>query len=78
MSDNKVTPKTNKIGEFHSVTNEFSRTYVFPSGEITVSRVTRICVRPSGTHRLETAEGGKYIIPTGWIAIKIDASTWSL
>jgi hypothetical protein len=66
------------IGEFKEITvPEKSRTYVFPSGKVTVVDVSKVCVRPSGSHRLETASGEKYIIPSGWIAMKIDAEEWS-
>ena len=56
---------------------EKSRTYVFAAGEVTVLNVVRVCSRPSGSHRLETAVGEKYIIPAGWLAIKVDAEAWS-
>jgi hypothetical protein len=73
MSNNAET-----VGDFKEITApEKCRTYVFPAGEVTVSNVSRVCVRPSGSHRLETTSGEKYIIPSGWIAIKIDAETWS-
>jgi len=66
------------VGEFKEVTvPEKSRTYVFPTGEVTVNNVAKVCVRPSGSHRLETATGEKYIVPAGWLAIKIDAESWS-
>jgi hypothetical protein len=64
--------------EFTEITGEASRAYIFPSGEVAVLRVVRICIRPSGTHRLETESGEKYVIPTGWLALRIDAKSWSL
>lgn len=65
--------------EFAEISGENSRTYLFPKGaELTVFGVTKICVRPSGTHRLESAGGFKYIVPAGWIGIRIDAGEWSL
>lgn len=65
--------------EFKKLTfPEASRTYVFPTGNITVKDVVKICVRPSGTHRLETSTGKKYIIPTGWLGIEVEAAQWSL
>ncbi len=64
------------------VNGERSRTYMFATEygkqEITVKNVTAICVRPSGSHRLETAKGTKYIIPGGWLALEVDADQWSL
>ena len=57
---------------------EKSRTYTFPGNQtFTVKNVARICVRPSGSHRLEDSDGCKYIIPSGWIAIKVEADKWS-
>ncbi|MGO1069503.1 hypothetical protein [Lysobacter sp. CA199] len=57
--------------------SEASRTYHFPDNQrITVERVVRLCVRPSG-HRLETADGKKFIIPGKFIAIETDAKEWS-
>lgn len=64
--------------KFNQVVGERSRTYIFRDGDMTIVGVTALCVRGSGTHRLETAAGSKYIVPTGWVAIKIDAEDWSL
>lgn len=56
---------------------ESSRVYDFGNGKtVTIQNVTAICVRPSGTHRLETADGTKWIIPPGWIAISFKAEGW--
>lgn len=58
---------------------EKSRTYVWPNGaRDTIENVTSICVRPSGSHRLQTADGKKHIVPTGWLRIEIDAAEWSV
>jgi hypothetical protein len=58
---------------------ERSRTYHFPSGEkITIEGVSQILVRPSGSHRLVTQTGVKWIIASGWIAIEIDVDNWSV
>ena len=57
---------------------ERSRTYHFPAGEvICIPNVSRLAVGKSGTHRLETSTGKKYIIPTGWLALEIDVDSWS-
>jgi hypothetical protein len=64
--------------EWKEISGETCRTYIFPGGKYDVYNVRRLCVRPSGTHRLETENGHKYIIPTGWIAIEIVAEAWSL
>ena len=63
--------------EFTEITGEKSRTYTYPSGKITVDGVARICVRPSGNHRLETSDGKKLIVAAGWLAIEIVAEKWS-
>lgn len=64
--------------EFKDVTNgEKSRTYRFADGSVTVANVTRVCVRPSGSHRLETADGKKFIVAAGWLAIEVVADDWS-
>lgn len=52
------------------------RIYHFPTGTLKIEHVIKLCVRPSGTHRLETADGTKWIIPVGWIAIEIDSDEW--
>lgn len=56
---------------------EESRTYIFPTGQVTIRNVCALLVRPSGTHRIDTSDGLKYIIPTGWLAIKFKAEKWS-
>lgn len=58
-----------------------SRTYLFPSHEgqksaVTINNVVKVAVSNT-THRLETTNGSKYIIPNGWIAIRINAKEWS-
>lgn len=58
---------------------ERKRTYHFPSGErIELKDVTHLLIRPSGTHRLMTADGHKWIIPPGWLAIELDMDEWTL
>lgn len=57
---------------------ERSRTYHFPGREqVTLTDVVALCVRPSGTHRLETADGRKWIVPSGWLAIELDMEGWT-
>jgi hypothetical protein len=57
--------------------NEQSRTYVFPAGAITIKQVKSINVSKSGTHRINTVDGKKYIVPTGWLYIEFDAPEWT-
>jgi hypothetical protein len=56
---------------------ERSRTYVFPTGTVTYHNVTKVCVRPSGTHRLETADGQKHIVNPGWLSMDLDMDAWT-
>lgn len=56
---------------------ERSRTYVFPNGKYTINNVTAVGVRPSGTHRVEDANGRKYVIPPGWMAVELDVDDWT-
>lgn len=58
---------------------ERKRTYYFPSGQtVTLVNVTALCVSASGTHRLETADGMKWIVRTGWLGIELDMDNWTL
>ena len=58
---------------------ERSRKYTFPGGDVVeLKLVNRLAVSASGTHRVETEDGAKHIIPTGWIHIEIDASDWTM
>lgn len=60
------------------------REYEFPNphGEetikIRVKGVNKFGVGKSGTHRLETEDGKKHIIPTGWVALHLDLEEWTL
>ena len=64
--------------EWTEIGGEESRTYRFPDGStVKVDKVARVCVRPSGTHRLETQDGRKFIVREGWNAIEIVAKEWS-
>ncbi len=56
---------------------ERMRAYHFPESTLVIQNVCRICIRPSGTHRLETKDGRKWIVPTGWMAIEIDMDAWT-
>ncbi len=56
---------------------ERKRAYYFPGGKVEIENVTAICVRQSGTHRIETASGEKYIINPGWFAIRLEVDAWT-
>jgi hypothetical protein len=59
--------------------SEKSRVYTFSSGEkVTLENVTEFCARPSGTHRLRTADGRLHIVPPTWLHIEIDAGDWTV
>lgn len=52
---------------------EQQRTYTFPNGDkISLQDVVGISVSASGTHRINTKDGLKHIIPPSWIHIEID------
>lgn len=63
--------------QFQAITGEHRRTYTFPGGTVTVENVVKLCVRPSGSHRLQTKYGRKFIIAAGWLAIEVVAERWS-
>lgn len=58
---------------------ERARTYTFPGGDkLTLKEVTEFAARPSGTHRLKTADGRLHIVRSTWLHIEIDADGWTL
>jgi hypothetical protein len=58
---------------------EKERTYYFPNNEkVVLKEVTELVVRPSGTHRLKTADGKSHIVPAGWIHIELDIDDWTV
>jgi hypothetical protein len=63
-----------------TVLNENRRTYVFPNGELPIDNVRELIVRPSGSHRITTAEGELILVAAGWIGIRIldDTHTWTV
>jgi len=56
---------------------EKSRTYHFASESFTFKDVARIEVRESGKHRLETKDGRKAFVNTGWTVLEIVADAWT-
>jgi hypothetical protein len=77
----KATAMNQEIGaplEFAELKGEAFRRYHFPNGVFTVENVIGLCIRPSGTHRLNTADGRKFVVPTGWLAIEVGAESWSV
>ncbi len=61
---------------------ERSRTYYhanFLGGKLTIHFVTHFLSRPSGTHRLQTNDGKKWIVdPAKGFAIELDVDAWTL
>jgi hypothetical protein len=58
--------------------NEQNRVYTFPTGAtVTIDGVVSINISKSGTHRINSKDGKKHIIPTGWVHIEFDADEWS-
>lgn len=55
------------------------RRYLYGDGrKIELVNVTHLLVRPSGTHRLQTADGRKWIVNPGWLAIELEMDEWTL
>ena len=59
------------------VVNEAKRTYQYGECEIAYHDVVRVCVRPSGSHRLELKSGEKVIVLPGFKAVKIEVDKWT-
>lgn len=59
---------------------EAKRTYLFPTRDLSFTDVVELTTRPSGSHRLKTADGRLHIVAKGWLAITIeDAShNWTV
>lgn len=54
------------------------RVYHFPNGEkLELANVTKLEVRTSGKHRIETADGRKLFVSPGWLWIEIDTEKWT-
>ncbi len=56
---------------------ERRRTYHFSGYSVTFENVLKIEVRESGKHRIETADGRKAFVATGWFCLEIDVDEWS-
>ena len=56
---------------------EKSRTYYFKDHFVRLNNVTAVAVSDSGTHRIETADGKKHIVPSGWYHIALDVESWT-
>ena len=56
---------------------EQNRTYHFPDYDVVLKGVEEINISKSGTHRINTSDGKKHIIPPGWKHIEFDADDWT-
>lgn len=57
---------------------ERKRTYVFPGGErLVLENVTKLEVRESGKHRVETKDGRKLFVAPGWLWIELEMDNWT-
>lgn len=62
---------------FRPIKGERKRTYTFSNGAtVVIENVTALCIRPT-SHRLETKDGRKFIVPGKFISIEIEANGWS-
>lgn len=60
----------------HDISDEEYRTYVFPTGEVTIENVLELYTKREnsnefggGSHRIVTESGEVAYIPVGWIAL---------
>lgn len=56
---------------------ERERKYIYKDCVLIFNDVVEIAVSASGTHRLNLKDGTKAIVPTGWLAIKLDVDEWT-
>lgn len=57
---------------------EKSRTYYFADKQVLhIKDVVKIEVRSSGKHRIETKDGKKFWVNTGWLWMEIDTPEWT-
>lgn len=76
MGETSTKPVTGLVELKHP---ERSRTYYFPNADVLhLENVTHLEVRSSGKHRVQTKEGKKVFVNTGWLWIDIDVDEWSL
>jgi len=57
---------------------ERARTYRYADGWLVrFDSVTAVAISESGTHYIETVDGGKHIVAAGWLAIHLDMDSWT-
>ncbi len=63
--------------DWKPIEGERSRTYYYGDGNnITIENVIKLCVRPSGNHRIETSSGKKVIMAADWLCLELDTDKW--
>ena len=73
MTEQQAKPEFTRLAYVES-----ERTYYFPNNErVTIKNVAAVCARPNGSHRLETTDGRKWIVPAGFLAISFAADDWT-
>lgn len=77
----EIKPKAEVIETNKLVKPERKRTYYYPVDghvyTVELENVIEVCVRPSGSHRIKTADGKFHIINPGWLNIELDIDEWS-
>lgn len=57
---------------------EKSRKYIYSNGfKLNIKNVIDVTISDSGNHRIETEDGKKYIVTTGWVAVELDTEQWT-
>ena len=64
------------VPEFINVKKQ-DRVYEFANGTVEIKNIISINVSKSGTHRLNTEDGKKHIVPSGWLHIEFNADEWT-
>jgi hypothetical protein len=57
---------------------EQTRTYIFAGNERVVIKGVVKFANSDSTHRLETSDGSKWIVPKTFLAIELDMKEWTL
>jgi hypothetical protein len=62
----KLVEITPKDFEWKDISEESSRTYIFPDGSVTINNPVGLSLKGTG-HRVADANGRGHYIPLGWI-----------
>lgn len=81
VSQRRKTRRTDRAVPLDTVMRirERRRTYLFPGGNtVVIKNPVELVVRPSGSHRVKTADGKVYIVARGWLCVEIvSRSGWA-